>query len=223
MTSFDPRAQLAWLAAAIAGALFGGDPGLIAAAVLAAVAIGAAGALRAWLRLVTALLPLAAMIALFDLLAGQPLSGARVAARLIVLASLGLGFARTTDGEALIAGLRALRVPYPVVFVLVAGGRFVPTTGADLADLRDAARLRGIVLDGPPWRQIAGWRRLLVPLLVVTIRRGLQLGEAMEARAFNASRHRTTRYRLAWRPRDTAALAAGVAYLVAILSLGRAV
>lgn len=209
----DPRAQLGWLLAAVLGALFGGDPGLLGAALLAGSLLLAGRAVRPWLRLLVALLPLALLVAALDGLAGQPARGARVGARLVVLASLGFAFARTANAEALMAGLQALRVPYPLVFVLVAGARFVPTAAADLATLRDAARLRGVALDGPPWRQVAGWRRLLVPLLVGTVRRGLQLGEAMEARAFGARPRRTTRHRVRWRGRDTAALLAAAAYL----------
>lgn len=220
MRRLDPRAQLAWLLAAVLGALFGGDTGLLGAALLAAGLLLAAWAIRGWLRLLAPLLPLALLVVALDALAGQPARGLRVGARLVILASLGFAFARSADGEALVAGLRALRVPYAAVFVLVAGARFVPTMAADLATLRDAARLRGVRLDGPPWRQAAGWRRLLVPLLVGTIRRGLQLGEAMEARGFGASARRTTRYRVTWRARDTCALLAALAYLGGLLAAG---
>jgi energy-coupling factor transporter transmembrane protein EcfT len=88
---------------------------------------------------------------------------------------------------------------------------------AEIMDLRDAARLRGVQLDGPVWRQLAGWRLLVVPLLVSTVRRGLQLGEAMEARAFGTAPRRTVRYHLRWRFRDTVALALAVAYAGSLL------
>jgi energy-coupling factor transporter transmembrane protein EcfT len=214
VTRLDPRVQLAWLLVVVLGTLLG-DVGLAAAAALGAATIGLERAVGRWLRVLAPLLPLAGLVVLFDLLGGQggP-GGVRVAARLLVLATVGFAFAQAADGERLIAGLRALHVPYAVVFVLVAGGRFVPATVADLANLRDAARLRGVRLDGSPWRQFAGWRRLLVPLLVTTVRRGLQTGEAMEARAFGSSRQRTQRVGLAWRRRDTLALVGAAGYLV---------
>ncbi len=214
MTQLDPRCQMAWLAATLLVALGGGEGGLATAALLAAVTILTTRTTRGWLRLCAVLLPLVLLVALLDTLAGHPAAGLRTGARLVVLASIGYAFARSADGEALIAGLRAMRVPYPIVFVLVVGARFVPATAADLARLRDAARLRGLQLDGPPWRQLAGWRLLLVPLLVGTVRRGLQLGEAMEARALGAHPHRTVGRRLTWRRRDTLALA------VAVISVG---
>ncbi len=221
MRTLDPRAQLAWLLAAVLAGLAGGDAGLASAGALALGLVLAVRALVVWIRLVASLLPLSAVVFALDALAGQPEDGARVAARLVVLASCGFAFARVADGEALVAGLRALRVPFPVTFVLVAGARFIPTTAADLAVLRDAARLRGLRLDGPPWRQLAGWRVLLVPLLVGTVRRGLQLGEAMEARAFGASARRTTRIHLAWRWPDSLATALALGYVASVFALAR--
>jgi energy-coupling factor transport system permease protein len=97
----------------------------------------------------------------------------------------------------------------------------VPNTVEDLANLRDSARLRGVRLDGPPWQQLAGWRVLLVPLLVITVRRGLQLGEAMEARAFGASARRTSRVRLRWRPVDGLAVLLVGGYVAGLFALAR--
>lgn len=218
MTSFDPRAQLAWLTAAILGALLGGDEGLISSALLAAAAIAHLRVVDASIRLFLMLTPLALMVILLDTLAGQFEVGFRAAARLLVVAQLGFAFARGAKGESMVSALRALHVPHTIVFVLVAGARFVPTVAADLGRLRDAARLRGIQLNGPPWKQIGGWRLLLVPLLVGTVRRGLQFGEALEARAFGASPHRTVRHQLAWRLRDTIAVIAAAAYLVLLIA-----
>jgi energy-coupling factor transport system permease protein len=197
--------------------LFGGDVGLLVAALFGVVLVAASGGVARWLRLLLGLAPLLVVLLLLDLLAGDARTGARVSARIVVLAAVGFGFALNSDAELLVAGLRALHVPYAVTFVLVAGARFVPTTLADLADLRDAARLRGVVAAGSPAALLRGWSVLLVPLLVVTVRRGLQLGEAMEARAFGAAPRRTVRYHLAWRPRDTIALLAAVATALGVL------
>lgn len=220
MSLLDPRVQLAWLTAVVLGLLFGRDAGLVAGTSAALGAVIATRAIHPWLRVLRALVPLALVIVALDFLAGQAGSGLRAAWRLVALATTGFAFAQLADGEALIAALQSLRVPYAVTFVLVAGARYVPATIGDIVSLRDAARLRGVPLDGPLWRQLAGWRRLLVPLLVGTIRRGLQLGEAMEARAFGANCHRTSRIRLRWRTRDSVSLAAAVGFLAGVLALG---
>ncbi len=221
MTALDPRAQLAWLVALLVATFAGADVGLASTALLSLAGVIAAGAVAPWLRLVGALAPLVVMVAALNALAGLGSEGVRPAARLVIAGTAGFAFARAASGEQLAAGLRALRVPYPIVFTLVTGARFIPTAAADLANLRDAARLRGVRLDGPPWSQLAGWRRLLVPLLVGTVRRGLQLGEAMEARAFGASPRRTTRHRLAWRLTDSLALGAATAYAIVATVVAR--
>lgn len=209
----DPRVLLLWLACVIVGVLVCGDIGLGAGLGTAFLLLTLDRALYPWLRLLRTLAPLAILIVLLDLLAGSPYAGIRTAARLVTLASVGQAFGRIADGERLLAGLTALHVPFSVSFVLIGGARAVPQVRDDLGALRDAARLRGIALDGPPWRQFGGWRRVLVPLLVATIRRGMQLGEAMEARAFGAATRRTPRGALAWSPADSLAALAAVLYL----------
>ena len=124
-----------------------------------------------------------------------------------------------SDARAMAEGLRALRVPYPIVFVLVTGTRFIPVASADLADLTDAARLRGMTVSGTLRRRLADWSTLLVPLLVLTIHRGLQLGEAMEARGFSDGRRRASLVQLRWRVRDSIVVAIAGAGFAAVLAL----
>ncbi len=218
MRRLDPRAQLAWLAAAVALVLLGREVGLAVATVLGAGGVAGTRGWRTWSRLVIGLAPLLAVLVALDALGGGLWTGLYVAARIVVLATVGHAFAQVADAERLVAGLRALRVPYPVTFVLVAGARFVPTTVADLVDLRDAARLRGVATEGSVLKRLRGWGVLLVPLLVGTIRRGLQLGEAMEARAFGAVAQRTVRHQLNWQLRDTLALFAALLLVLAVFA-----
>ncbi|HEX9436339.1 MAG TPA: energy-coupling factor transporter transmembrane component T [Candidatus Limnocylindria bacterium] len=221
MTALDPRVQLAGLAAVVIGALFGGVPGVAVAAAAALVTVRPLGPGRVVRRTVVYVAPLAAVILVADALAGQLDRGALTAARVLALALVGSAFAAVADGEALVAALRWLRVPYDMTFALVAGARLVPVAAADLADLSDAARLRGISIDGGPVDRLRSWSRLLVPLLVVTIRRGLRLGEAMEARGFVPGAGRTVRSRLVWRTSDTVATVAAVAYAIGVIAIGR--
>lgn len=213
MNGLDPRAHLALLLAVVLGVLFGGPPGIGAAAVVAAGALVRVRAVPAAARVTVAVAPLALAVLALDWLAGEPARGALAASRLVTLALVSTAFAHLADGEALVAALRWIRMPYALTFVLVTGTRLVPLAAADLADLRDAAQLRGMELGGSPRSRLAAWRILLVPLLVTTIRRALRLGEAMEARGFAPDLPRTTRLRLFWRARDTLALALAVGYV----------
>ena len=220
MTHLDPRAELALLALGIAAVLLGGPVGVVAVALAISVLSVLDGAGAARYRALVALLPLAGAVAVLDALAGDPLRGALEAARLLTLVALGTFFAQRSHGERLVAALLALRVPFAVSFVLVAGARFVPIAAADIRELRDAARLRGLAIDGSLRRQLEGWRLLVVPLLVTTVRRGLQLGEAMELRAFGVGPRGTGDTRLRWTAADTLACLLGLLGLVVVLGIG---
>jgi len=220
-TAPDPRAQLAVLAALLLATLFGGGIGLICSTVAAAAWIATRPDRTRSIRTIAAVAPLAIAVAALDALTGRTAEGAAAGLRLVTVTALAIAFARGADARAIAEGLRAMRVPYPLVFVLVVGARFVPVAATDLGDLIDAARLRGITVSGPAWRRIADWTVLLVPLLVLSIHRGLQLGEAMEARGVSDGARSTRTAGLRWRGRDTAVLAAAAATLVAVLALDR--
>ncbi len=217
----DPRAQLAWLAAALVAVLAGGVAGPVAVAALSL------GALAVWRetprlrRTLIAVAPLALGLLLIDALAGAPAGGLLAALRIVALALAAAAFSVAAEVEELLVALRWLRLPYDIAFALVSGTRLVPLAASDLVDLTDAARLRGIAIDGGAIDRVRSWSRLLVPLLVVTIRRGLRLGEAMEARGFSADRPRTLRATLRWRLADTVLAAAAAVFAFGVILLPR--
>ncbi len=220
MSEMDPRAQLVVLTAVLLTTLFAGPIGLACGVAVAVVWTALAPARRRSLGPLIAVLPVALFVALLDALAGRAAEGVGAAVRLEATTAIALAFARTAEARAIADGLSALRVPYSLVFVLIAGARFVPVTAGDLGELVSAARLRGVAVDAAPLRRLAAWRVLLVPLLVITVRRGLQLGEAMEARGFSTASRRTIRTRLRWRGRDTIVSVAALGCLAAIALLG---
>ena len=89
--------------------------------------------------------------------------------------------------------LRSVRLPAEVSVALAIAARLAPLAAADLADLIDAARLRGYAIDGRPLERVRDWARLLMPLVVVTVRRASRVREAMEARGFAPDRPREPR------------------------------
>jgi energy-coupling factor transport system permease protein len=216
--SLDPRAQLLVLLLLVFLATLGGWVGTASVALAALAVLLARGAMGRLRVTALALVPFVVLIVLFDWLAGGAI-GPLIAGRLVALGLLGAAVSEVASGDRLAAGLSALRMPYALTFVLVAGARFIPRAFEDLGRLRDSARLRGLPLEGPIWQQLPGWRKLLVPLLVITIRRGLQLGEAMEARAFGASRRRSSRVVLRWTGGDSLAVLAALLAFVALFAL----
>lgn len=220
MTRLDARAELVLLAIGILLVLVGGLGGIAVVVITITVFSIADRAGVTRYRALLALLPLAAAVVILEGLAGDPVRGVLEAIRLLTLVALGSFFAQRSDGERLVAALLALRVPFAVSFVLVSGARFIPIAAADIRELRDAARLRGLAIDGSVARQIAGWRLLIVPLLVSTVRRGLQLGEAMELRAFGVGPRGAGDARSPWALTDTLACLLGVLALIVVLRLG---
>ena len=217
--ALDPRSQLALIASLLLATLFGGWPGLAIGTGVGGSWIAAHRERARALRAALLVAPLALMVAVLDALAGRSAEGIEAGVRLLAVTVLAIAFSRTVDAQAMAEGLRALRVPYPVVFVLVTGSRFVPVAAADLAELTDAARLRGLTSSGSPRRRLGDWALLLVPLLVLTIHRGLRLGEAMEARGFSDGRRSTSLVRLHWRARDSIVVGCAGAGLAAVIAV----
>jgi energy-coupling factor transport system permease protein len=217
----DARAQLAWLVTIVVVALVGGPVGVLVAGVIGILLYLRAGKARVAMKAAVGVLPLSLFLAVLDALVGEPARGVVTGGRVMALVLAGGGFASVADGDDLAAALRWLRVPFDVTFALVTGTRLVPLAVADVGDLADAARLRGIAIDGSPVQRLRAWSRLFVPLLVVTIRRGLRLGESMEARGLVAGGHRTMRIRLRWASGDTVATLAAALLAAAVLYIAR--
>jgi energy-coupling factor transport system permease protein len=130
--------------------------------------------------------------------------GLATSLRLCSILTLSLIAGLTTAGPDLVRSLvQNLRVPYRFGYTALAAYRFVPRFGRDLEQLRAARRVRGSVVRRGP----VGWVRrsvgMVVPLLAGGIRHAERMSFAMDSRAFGASRHRTERYSVPWRARDT--------------------
>jgi energy-coupling factor transport system permease protein len=79
----------------------------------------------------------------------------------------------------------------------------------------DAQKARGLELEkGGLLKRIRNYIPVLIPLIVSAIRRSLELAEAMESRAWGASKKRTNLYALRLHKGDFALLAITVVILV---------
>ena len=79
----------------------------------------------------------------------------------------------------------------------------------------DAQKARGLELEkGGLLKRIRNYVPVLIPLIVSAIRRSLELAEAMESRAWGATKKRTNLYLLKLRRGDYALLAITVGILV---------
>ena len=120
-------------------------------------------------------------------------------------------FFMTTSADDLGLALEQAHIPYVISFTFTTAVRLVPTMAVDAQTVVDAQRSRGLELDkGNFLKRIRNYIPILIPLIISAIRRSVELAEALEARAFGASEHRTTIVTLRMKPAD---------YLVMILTV----
>ena len=118
--------------------------------------------------------------------------GLAIALRGLAIGALSLTFVLTTDPTDLAVSLvRHAKLPFRIVYALLAGYRFLPFFTAEYAQVRLAQRLRG----GGTRRGLRSRAgepfRLLLPLLALAIRRASRIGVAMDSRGFSAADGRT--------------------------------
>jgi energy-coupling factor transport system permease protein len=109
--------------------------------------------------------------------------GAFLAMRLVCAFTIGLLIISTTDPTYLAKGLRKLKMPIFVVFMVLAGLRFIPVVMEQLFNILDAMTIRGVSRS-----LVARTRLMLLPLLITSLRRTRTMGLAVEAKAFGARR-----------------------------------
>lgn len=194
----DPRTKLLSAFAYAVVLMFTANP------VMLAVESGAAALLvialrltRAWLRMLSALLPMTVFLVVVMLLSFDLVTALAGALRLVALTTAFFVFFQTTAPEDLANALvqacpepsRRSGVPYAFAFILTASMQFIPVLSRKIQDVIDAQRARGIRLE----RDLASVRNypaLFAPLLIQSFTLADQLAEAMEARGFGTP-HRT--------------------------------
>lgn len=117
--------------------------------------------------------------------------------RFIVLITSFSIFFLSTSPDKLSLALEKARIPYEFNFAFITAIRFVPVLADEAQTIMDAQRSRGLELDkGNFLTRIRNYIPILLPLIINSIRRSLELAEAMESRAFGAVEDRTNLYEL---------------------------
>ncbi len=121
-------------------------------------------------------------------------------------------FFLTTSPDSLSLALEKAKVPYEFNFAFITAIRFVPVLADEAQTIMDAQRSRGLELDkGGFLSRIRKYIPILLPLIINSIRRSLELAEAMESRAFGATKYRTNLYELKMKASDYVVLVVVVA------------
>ena len=112
-------------------------------------------------------------------------TGITAALRLLALGTVFFLFFQTTSPEVLSNALMKMGIPYSFAFMLSASMQFVHVLTRRAANIRDAQRARGILLEGG-FGTIRHLPALAGPLLIQAFKFADELAEAMEARGFGA-------------------------------------
>jgi energy-coupling factor transport system permease protein len=138
-----------------------------------------------------------------------------MALRFLVLVESFSIFFLTTSPDHLSLALEQSRVPYEFCFAFTTAVRFVPVLAEEAQTIMDAQKARGLELErGNFIKRIKNYIPILIPLIVSAIRRSLELAEAMESRAWGATKKRTNLYVLKMKRADYVLLALSISMLI---------
>jgi len=224
--NLDPRVKFIYVCAVfVAAILFGEILPLIALFLMSIPFVLLAGVQKEWLRSLRGAAFLAAFIFLVNIASSFFTSGyvltavavetaAAMTLRFVVLVESFSVFFLTTSPDHLGLALEQSRVPYEFAFAFTTAVRFVPVLAEEAQTIMDAQKARGLELEkGGFLKRIRNYVPVLIPLIVSAIRRSLELAEAMESRAWGATKKRTNLYALKLLRGDFALLVINVAVL----------
>jgi len=225
--NLDPRMKFVYVCAVfVAAILFGEILPLIALFLMSIPFVLLAGVQKEWLRSLRGAAFLAAFIFLVNIASNFFTSGyvltavavetaAAMTLRFVVLVESFSVFFLTTSPDHLGLALEQTRVPYEFAFAFTTAVRFVPILAEEAQTIMDAQKARGLELEkGGFLKRIRNYVPVLIPLIVSAIRRSLELAEAMESRAWGATKKRTNLYALKLHRGDFALLAITIGVLV---------
>ncbi|HDI42523.1 MAG TPA: energy-coupling factor transporter transmembrane protein EcfT [Candidatus Bathyarchaeota archaeon] len=159
---------------------------------------------RSWARTMKGSLALVLLIFFTNLLARWAYAGFRLhpvyleeslamTLRFLILVESFSIFSLTTSPDDLSLAMEQAGIPYWFCFAFTTSIRLMPAIARDAQTIINAQRSRGLELErGNFLTRIKNYIPILVPLIVTTIRRSLELAEAMESRAWGATEKRTS-------------------------------
>ena len=225
--NLDPRIKFVYVCAVfVAAILFGELIPLIALFLLPIPFVFLAGVQIEWLRSLRGAAFLAGFIFIVNLASNFFTSGyvltaasvensAAMTLRFVVLVESFSVFFLTTSPDHLGLALEQTHVPYEFAFAFTTAVRFVPVLAEEAQTIMDAQKARGLELEkGGLLKRIRNYVPVLIPLIVSAIRRSLELAEAMESRAWGATKKRTNLYELRLHRGDFALLGVTIGVLV---------
>jgi energy-coupling factor transport system permease protein len=186
--------------------------------------IAAAKSLRRWARSMKGLSMLLLFIIVFNTLLStvdNPFSRSiALSIRLIALMTSFSLFFLTVHPDELSQALIQMHVRFEFAFAMSMAMRYVPTLGQEAYAIMDAQRARGVEMDkGNILQRVRNIVPIIVPLIIVSIRRALSIAESMESRGFGANTKRTYLHQLRFQKRDWAVVCLSILMLALVIYL----
>jgi energy-coupling factor transport system permease protein len=209
---FDPISKLIWATIMMVWTLYVAVPGdqLILFVILLFLARVAAGMkLMQFIRSVQAFFLLGAFMILFQSLFGHGEhiiwrwgalqatqegldAGLNVGLRLIVIITISMILATSTDPRQLVASLiTIIHVPYRFAYALYSTLRFIPLMRNNAIVIREAQTIRGATIDQSLLAKIKHFVWLIIPLIVSGLQQAYMSAIALDSRAFGYKSTRT--------------------------------
>ncbi|MHA1694407.1 MAG: energy-coupling factor transporter transmembrane component T family protein [Candidatus Helarchaeota archaeon] len=106
-------------------------------------------------------------------------------------------FFLTTHPDDFSQALIQMYVPYSFAFALSLSVRFIPTLGIETQTIMDAQMSRGLELQkGNIIKRVKNFIPIIIPMIVLSIRRAILIAESLESRGFGIIKKRTYLYKL---------------------------
>jgi len=143
-----------------------------------------------------------------------------VAFRMLSLIFAALLFLSTTRDTDIVLGLRALRLPYSVCFMVSLAIRSISMFADDWRTILDAYWSRGVDLNqGSVVTRLRNYVGVLIPLLILTMSKVREIDFAAETRGFALGvKGRTSVEEMSWGPLDYLVLGASALAIALLLS-----
>lgn len=224
--SLDPRVKFLVACVNVAGALIMGKTLPLAVILASMVPLSFVGRItKEWLTVLKGASIFAAIIFALNFLfsvtgvTGRPLDfSLAMALRFLILISAFSIFFLTTAPDDFSLALQRARIPFDISFALTMAMRFVPVLAAEARSIADAQRSRGLELEGRNlFRKVRNYLPILIPLVANSLRRSMELAEAMESRGYGLKKQRTNLYSLRFKRTDLAVIGFSVLALFLIV------
>ncbi|MCP8307842.1 MAG: energy-coupling factor transporter transmembrane protein EcfT [archaeon] len=214
--SLDPRSKFLWFSIIALLTLFLENVFVnILLIVIIFVTAKIAKVLKQAIKTTLFFIPAMFIVIFLNILLGATLIfGVVLALRLFIMISGFQVLLSTLHPSELIDALESFNLPNELSLSLSISFHFMPIVIDDIRNIYDAQRTRGLEIEGI--RKIKAILPLIIPLIVISLRRAMDLAEALESKAYGSAK-RTSLGRLEFKKSDYVFIS--LCFLILVIAL----